>query len=64
MTEPEQSDKLIRNKEYNLWREGEYIGSATYRIHKCNKGFMKRVSHPEHGKIWMVYLADKWELKK
>lgn len=58
----DEEQEPIYNQEYHLWREGEYLGTATY-MHDENIGdaFVKQIV-TEKGEIASeVYNADKWE---
>ena len=54
-------DLLIYGKKYHLWREGKYLGIATY-VDDVNIGhaFVKEIV--EDGReMKEVYIADEWE---
>lgn len=57
-------DLLIYGKEYKLWRDGQFIGTATYSDDKFNGDcFLKKiVIDGDEG--YMVYEADEWEMIK
>ena len=53
-------DLLIYGKEYNLWRDGEYLGTAVW-VDDENicESFLKQ---NEDGSM-TVFAADEWEIK-
>ena len=60
-------DLLIEGKEYHLWRDGEYLGVATY-MNDPNVGesFLKEIETTKAdgtGKEigYGVYMADEWQ---
>lgn len=55
--------ELIPGREYDLWRDGEYIGIATFVKDNNMSGFVQKVEDPEYGVINEVFIADKWELR-
>jgi hypothetical protein len=58
------TEPLIFGVEYNLWREGEYIGRAVWTDDKnIGPSFIGK-SDEEGNKINEVYIADKWESTK
>jgi hypothetical protein len=60
---PKENDILINGKQYDLWREGKYIGIATYTEDDPALGdvFLRPVERD--GKvIHQVFMADSWRL--
>jgi hypothetical protein len=57
------NDILIDGKDYKLWREGKYLGVATYHEHDPNIGesFQKPIIH-NGTSVQSVFIADEWEL--
>jgi hypothetical protein len=56
-------DELIFGKRYKLWREGEYIGTATWtEDHNIGNSFIELIVDADLGVVSKVYTADKWEL--
>lgn len=55
-------DLLIYNKEYHLWREGEYLGVAKY-VDDINIGdsFIKESKTSEGEDCFEVYCANEWQ---
>jgi len=54
------NDLLIYGKEYDLWREGKYIGSAIWTDDEnIGDSFLKE--NDKGG--FDVYIADEWKLK-
>ena len=55
-------DLLIYGKEYDLWKEGEYIGRATYtddpNIGDC---FLKTKINDTNEECFEVHMPDEWE---
>lgn len=62
---PESNDPLIIGKEYDLWRDGQYIGQANFwddqNIGEC---FIAKTLSPEGEVQNLVFIADKWKLSK
>ena len=59
------TEPLIFGVEYNLWREGEYIGHAVWTDDKnIGPSFISKSDDEEGNKINEVYISDKWELTK
>ena len=57
------TEPLIFGLEYNLWRDGEYIGSAIWTDDdNIGPSFISKSDGDEGNKISEVYIADKWEL--
>jgi len=55
--------ELIPGHEYNLWRDGEYIGHATWTIDKnIGPAFISKSDDEFGNSINEVFIADKWEL--
>lgn len=53
-------DLLIYGKEYHLWRNGEYLGTATWTDDEnIGESFIKQ----DKNGIMTVFFADEWELK-
>jgi hypothetical protein len=54
-------DELLYDKQYHLWRDGKYLGIATF-INDENIGeaFVKFLSKDKKNKE--VYVADEWKL--
>lgn len=54
-------DLLIYGKEYDLWRDGDYIGTATYtddpNIGDC---FLKTIINDKGEKEFEVHISDQW----
>ena len=57
------TEPLIFGVEYNLWRDGEYIGRAVY-THDNHIGpaFISKSDDEFGNNISEVFLADKWEI--
>lgn len=57
------NDNLIYNKKYKLWRDGKYLGIATW-TEDNEIGDSFQVGKLFHNKIFVkeVYIVDKWEL--
>lgn len=55
---------LIYGKEYKLWRDGKYIGTATWtKDDNLGDSFQKSEFKPSLGRnIQQVFIADAWEL--
>lgn len=59
------TEPLIFGVEYNLWREGEYIGLAVWTDDKnIGPSFIGKSDDEFGNKINEVYIADKWESTK
>lgn len=57
------TEPLIFGVEYNLWRDGNYIGRAVWTDDKnIGPSFIKRSDDEFGNNISEVFLADKWEL--
>lgn len=55
-------DLLIYGKEYKLWRDGVFLGTATYTDDKIHGDvFLKAVIQDKVLKN-LVFVADEWEL--
>lgn len=53
-------DLLIYGKEYHLWRDKQYLGTAIWTDDEnIGESFLK---HNEDGSM-IVFIADEWELK-
>jgi hypothetical protein len=52
----------VYNQEYHIWREGEYLGVATWQ-HDNNLGdaFVKAIVTEKGEAAYEVYIADKWK---
>jgi len=63
---PKKDDQaiLLYNSKYHVWREGEYLGIATWtKDENVGDSFQNKVFDEEEGcYIQKVYVADKWEL--
>ena len=63
---PNEDEKtiFIYGSEYHLWRDGEYIGKATWtKDENIGDGFQKTVIDKETGEgLQQVLIADKWQL--
>lgn len=55
---------LVYGSKYHLWREGEYLGVATWtKDENVGDSFQESVLDEETGlSIQNVFTADKWEL--
>lgn len=55
---------LIYGREYKLWRDGEYLGVATWtQDDNVGDSFQGKRFDPNRGKdVNRVYVADSWEL--
>ncbi len=55
-------DLLIYGKDYHLWRDGKYLGIATY-TDDVNVGYalLKKTTNSEGEKCYVVYRADEWQ---
>lgn len=63
---PKKKDQhiLIYGSEYHLWRNGKYLGIATW-TKDLNVGDSFQVATNKDGKtIQVVIIADRWKLKK
>jgi len=59
------TEPLIFGVEYNLWREGEYIGRSIWTDDKnIGPSFIGKSDDDEGNIVNEVYIADKWELTK
>lgn len=57
------TEPLIFGVEYNLWRDGEYIGRAVWTDDKnIGPSFINRSDDEFGNNISEVFLSDKWEL--
>lgn len=57
------SHPLIYGKEYHLWRDGIYLGTATYtEDENVGDAFLKSVLNQQGEVISEVYIADEWKL--
>lgn len=57
------NDDLIYNRNYKLWRDGEFIGVATWtNDNNIGDAFISLTVDKKYGMIREVYQADKWEL--
>lgn len=62
MSEPKQ-DLLIYGREYNLWRDGIFLGTATWTDDKnIGDSFIQQTIHEKFGLTNTVFQADEWEL--
>lgn len=62
---PKEDEKhiLIYNSKYKLWRDGVYLGIATWtKDHNVGDSFQVKVINEEGQEMNEVYVADKWEL--
>ena len=50
------------NKEYHLWRDGEYIGKAIYRDDPNHGECFLKLVEVNGRQVNQVFFADKWEL--
>lgn len=56
-------DLLIYGKEYKLWREGKYLGKATWtEDNNIGDSFLKAVITTTGEMGYEVYWADEWEM--
>lgn len=57
---PSENSPLIDKKQYYLWRDGEYLGIATFNKNETNLGdcFLKKVDG-----VNLVYIANAWLIK-
>ena len=56
-------EKRIYNQVYHIWREEQYLGTATWTQDKnVDDSFIKLVHDEKLGIIKEVYEADRWEL--
>lgn len=63
MVEPNESDILIFDREYHCWRDGKYIGEATYEDdHNVGPSFIKLSVSPNGELIHEVYIPTKYKL--
>lgn len=54
----------IQGREYDLWRDGEYIGSAVWIIDQnIGPSFIKKSDDEFGNSINEVFIADKWEIR-
>lgn len=53
---------LIYGREYKLWRDGEYIGTAIFTEDNNVGDSFQRKEMGEHGPVIHVHIPDKWEL--
>lgn len=54
---------LIYGKEYNLWREGQYLGIATYQDDpNVGDAFIRVVLSEDGELVNEVHIPDEWEL--
>jgi hypothetical protein len=64
---PKQEEQtiLMYGSEYHLWRDGSYLGIATWtQDENVGDSFQESVLDEETGLIIQhVFIADKWELK-
>lgn len=59
------TEPLIFGVEYNLWRDGDYIGRAVWTDDKnIGPSFIGKSDDELGNSINEVYIADKWELTK
>jgi hypothetical protein len=59
------NDLLIYGKDYHLWRNGEYLGTATYTDdEKLGNSFLRAVITKSGKFCHEVYVADRWERVK
>lgn len=63
IVEPNESDILIFDKEYHCWRDGDYIGVATY-VDDVNVGpsLISMSISPDGELIHEVYIPTKYKL--
>ncbi len=55
-------DFLIYGKEYHLWRDGKYLGTATYTDDEnVGEAFLKSMINDTGELCHGVYIADEWE---
>lgn len=55
-------DFLIYGKEYRLWRDGKYLGIATYTDDEnVGEAFLKSIINDTGELCNAVYIADEWE---
>lgn len=55
---------LIYGSEYHLWREGKYLGVATWtQDNNVGDSFQVETTNEAGDRIREVYTADKWQLK-
>ena len=63
---PKEDEKhiLIYGKEYNLWRDGQYIGTAFWtNDENVGDSFQMKKYDPKTDRhVNKVYVADSWEL--
>lgn len=61
--EKNQQHILIFNREYDLWRDGKYLGKATW-VEDSNVGnsFQKQVVDDKGRIITQVFVVDTWVL--
>lgn len=63
MTETKRQHPLLYGKEYHLWRDGIYLGTATYtEDENVGDAFLKPVISQSGEYINEVYIADEWQL--
>jgi hypothetical protein len=55
-------DLLLYGKEYHLWREGEYLGIATYTDDpNIGDSFLRAVIDKDNEVVNEVYIPDEWQ---
>jgi len=55
-------DLLIYGKDYHLWRDGKYIGIATYTDDpNIGDSFLKSKINDTNEECFEVYVADEWQ---
>lgn len=59
----ERHHPLIYGKEYHLWRDGIYLGAATYtEDENIGDSFLRKVINATGEIVNEVYFADEWTL--
>lgn len=55
-------DLLIYGKDYHLWRNGKYIGVATYTDDpNIGNSFLKTKTNDTNEECFEVHVADEWQ---